>query len=492
MKKSNFFAFAALSVLALASCSKEDDPIIDDPKMEGEQVIVLDMQDTDVLSTKSRPLYSTSSKGAEFVTDVQLLVLGTDTNSVNAAGEITGPLKLARIFHIPNWNNSSSQYEYGRKYTFKIPAAQKLSKDSVYTIVGVGQDESDRIPEPFEFVLGDAAATNLAGMAMPATDLTSAFNTTPGSGFLKTDTVRYSLVGEKKYNRNKSCVSEVFSGTSDPVLVGINGGIQATVLLKRQVAGVIGYFNRIPAWILRGDQLVSTAGIRLVSSARNAAVDLAIQLAKQNDDKTGVTPEHIMNGFTKDADKGDDGIKANAKFMSGKEAYTIYQIDLTEWFGEGGNQGVQFWDPKALTAPTDNGYPLLSSKVWRNALKGTNDTPVVADSAVLAGEFVVPFARVEGIQDNTFELQLIDSIGEPTKAWKVKLDAASLDPKLGDDNYVYNIYRNHLYQIGKRGSGDDPDKPGTDPDKPQPLDKDQELTIKINDQWEFIHDMEIE
>ena len=61
-----------------------------------------------------------------------------------------------------------------------------------------------------------------------------------------------------------------------------------------------------------------------------------------------------------------------------------------------------------------------------------------------------------------------------------------------DGQKVYNIYRNHLYQIGKRNAGDDPDQPGTDPDDPQELDKDQELVIRINDNWEFLHEMEIE
>ena len=135
---------------------------------------------------------------------------------------------------------------------------------------------------------------------------------------------------------------------------------------------------------------------------------------------------------------------------------------------------------------------MLNEAVWLNALKGTNNTPIVADGAVLAGEFVIPFDRVTGIKDNTFELQLVDSAGYVTKAWNVKLDDKSLNPELGDDSYVYNVYRNHLYQIGMRGAGDDPNKPGEEPDKPQPLDKDQELLIKINDNWEWIHDMEIE
>ena len=68
----------------------------------------------------------------------------------------------------------------------------------------------------------------------------------------------------------------------------------------------------------------------------------------------------------------------------------------------------------------------------------------------------------------------------------------SIDQSQGDNEYVFNIYRNHLYQIGQRGNGDAPTDPGTGTDKPQPLDKDQELTIKINDQWEFIHDLEID
>ena len=117
---------------------------------------------------------------------------------------------------------------------------------------------------------------------------------------------------------------------------------------------------------------------------------------------------------------------------------------------------------------------------------------IVADGAVLAGEFVIPFDKIN--KNNTFELQLVNKEDngevEVLKAWDVKLDALSQTKDDGDK--IYNIYRNHLYQVGKRGSGDGPTDPGTDPDKPQPLDKDQELIIKINDQWEFIHDLEID
>ena len=71
MKKNYFLGVAAaFGLLAFSSCSNDEDPILGPGEVAtGEQVIVLDMQDTDVLSTKSRPLYSTENKGAELVTD---------------------------------------------------------------------------------------------------------------------------------------------------------------------------------------------------------------------------------------------------------------------------------------------------------------------------------------------------------------------------------------------------------------------------------------
>ncbi|WP_455633532.1 hypothetical protein [Parabacteroides sp.] len=204
-----------------------------------------------------------------------------------------------------------------------------------------------------------------------------------------------------------------------------------------------------------------------------------------------------MNGFANSA-------TADAYFgieeTTGRtaDAYTIYQIDLTKWFKKGtdaSNSG--FWGGSDALITEEDGtaleIPLLgASKGWVNGIKSTNDFPTVATGSVLAGEFMIPIAG-DLTKSQTLELQLLDSVGSKVlKTWAVKLDAVSQDPTTGDGDKVYNIYRNHLYQLGLRGKGDSPENPGTDPDKPQPLDKDQELVIKINDQWEFIHDMEIE
>lgn len=489
MKKNYFLgAAAAFGLFAFSSCSSDNDPISKPELMTGDQVIVLDMQDTDVLSTKSRPLYSTSNKGAEQVTDVQLLVFGYN----QTANQYEYVKKLTAI---SNWNNTSAEYAYGRKKEFKLTGSDKLAKStaptggySKYIILAVGQDESNTSAVPAPFTIATAGGEKLVkaladGDWTPGTTWNVASGA--GNGFLKTADVNYSTTP----------AGEIFSGVSTPIEFMADGGFSTTVLLKRQVAGVMGYFNRIPAKV--SSDFVTD--IRLVSAAKNKAVDLSIVLDKQKDDAThgqpgNQTTEKVVNGF-----KAIEATDADAEFMNGNTAYSVYTINLKKWFTW--KDDATGWDNSSFITGEEGegGVKLLGGVAgWHNALDASNSANVtVADGAVFAGNFVIPFANNKSVsaENNTFELQLINTSSDGStvkvlKAWDVKLDP--LSQGAGDGDKVYNVYRNHLYQIGKRGSGDTPTNPGVDPDKPQPLDKDQELIIKINDQWEFIHDMEIE
>ncbi|MEQ3159124.1 hypothetical protein [Parabacteroides merdae] len=503
MKKNYFFGAAALcGLLAFTSCGNDDDPILDGPGNEvatGEQVIVLDMQDTDVLSTKSRPLYSTDNRGSEDVTDVMLYIFK----------EETGTQKLIKTIHVDNWDNTCEEYKYGRKRTIKLEGKDKLEAGSTYTIYAVGQNETEveGNPAPFKFQGAVTAPgqdnqwKNIPGLLLSKDvideGITHNFATTPGSGFpyLLTKAVSYKDNGDAFASR---AVGEVFSGQSKPVTLEPKESVSWTVLLKRQVAGVLGYFSNIPAdgnALVDGTTACWSTKLRLVASNRNDRLDMTIQLNKQNDDATEVGKENIVNGFqSEDLDKD-----AAFKGSTTNNAYTVYEINLEDWF----TMGEKGWTDLIEDTEDGNKKYLGKTSGWKNPYEGTNAAVTVADGAVLAGEFVIPFDKDETL--NTFELQLIgkkkgtdtsfdtsDSDEYILQTWSVKLDDASIDATLKDTEYHYSIYRNHLYQIGKRGGGDDPDKPGVDPDKPQPLDKSQELVIKINDQWEFIHDLEID
>ena len=484
MKKQLCVMAAACGLLSLASCSDDENVIINDQPVAatGEQVIVLDMQDTDDLATKSRPLYSTTNKGAELVTNVQLLVFkkGTSDNEYKF---------VKKLSQIDNWNNTSTDYTFGRKWSWKLTGTDRLdgSDGDTFIILAVGQDESDEnsIPAPFKLETGttDYLISELGSYDW--TDATWNLASTPGNGFLTTASVEMD-----------DRIGEIFSGVSSPIEFTIDGGFSTTVLLKRQVAGVLGYFSRIPASIGEGGDAKRVDAIRLVSSNKNLSVDLTTQLAKQVDDATYDEPgyqgtENIINGFVEATSSNDyDARFGIGEQTTGQEdAYTVYTIDLADWFDKK-DDGSGDWADESLITTDDNTKLLGNVEGWNNALDASNSSVVVADGAVLAGEFIIPFAKTT---DNTFELQLLNIDGGTTtvlKTWDVNLDQMSQTEQ--DGQKVYNIYRNHLYQIGKRNAGDDPDQPGTDPDDPQELDKDQELVIRINDNWEFLHEMEIE
>lgn len=481
MKKHLCMAAAACGLLSLASCSEDENVIMDQPVVaEGEQIITLDVQNTDVLSTKSRPLYSTENKGAEEVTDVALLIFKM------AEGNNGYPMTLENVINISRWDQLSTKYSYGRQYSYKLEGDKKLEAGSSYTIIAVGQNETESdVISPYKIV------DNVDGSSIPEltksswTNLNWNASATIGDGFLKTVALDEERAGE------------IFSGTSKPVNLNISAdqttGFNAEVLLKRQVAGVIGYFSQIPAYVNVGgsDGNLATRKIRLVASAKNTRIDLTRSLGDQSDDATGEgKTESVVNGYTP--------AEADAKYMAstgGNDAYTVYEINLADWFTRPANSnqaGPGYWGYTVTGDETE--VPTLGSfegATWKNGIDGANDNPRIATNAVLAGEFVIPFEK--SLEKNTFELQLIGNNGTNDvilRKWNVKLDAASKTDK--DADYVYNIYRNHLYQIGQRGGGDSPVDPGKDPDEPQPLDNTQDLTIKINDNWEIIHDMVIE
>lgn len=115
-KKFYYAAILAAGLMAVStSCSKDDVIPENNNNIEvatEEQVIILDVQNTDILSTKSRPLYSTENQGAEKVTDVKIFIFkeeGTGT---------TKTMQLQQVLDINDWENSDD-YSYGRQYTLK-------------------------------------------------------------------------------------------------------------------------------------------------------------------------------------------------------------------------------------------------------------------------------------------------------------------------------------------------------------------------------------
>lgn len=268
---------------------------------------------------------------------------------------------------------------------------------------------------------------------------------------------------------------EIFAGCSTNTIEIKDGhkGFEETVVLNRQVAGTFGYFENIP-------YVDGASTLRLVASTSNQSVVLggfnSFDLVG-NGTGNGGHINYVVNGTTAATNN------------------VIYSIDLKKWFkqvidnnGDGLIDGGDNWENKAIAT--------------------TNAT--FKEGSVFGGSFVIPFQKNT---NKTFVLQLVTSDNIVKKEWDVKLPSTDgqlseynlsywdtkatkhdfASGKVTDEADKYSVVRNHLYGIGVR-SKDKPNPGGgsTDPDQPEPLNKKQELTLRVNDNWEVIHQMELE
>lgn len=301
------------------------------------------------------------------------------------------------------------------------------------------------------------------------------FHNTSSYGDIKT-----ALVSADKFNENAVLslsaddgAEEIFAGSTEAFDVKKADGFKKEVVLNRQVAGVYVYAKDIP-YIAEATQL------RLVASNENNRLVLG-QFANLNLDNNGTGNKistAVVNGFSESAafDK------------------TLVTIDLTQWFSSIEANGSLIDDTKWQKPAEYNGHATFE--------KGS----------VFGGEFVIPFSKVDETQ--TLKLQLTTAGGDVKREWNVNMpsgetttytlytwdtetSAFTQQSSVTEDKHYYNIVRNHLYGLGNRpsddpGSGVDPEPTPDDDDDPVSLDNKHEIELVVNDNWEVIHNMELE
>lgn len=259
---------------------------------------------------------------------------------------------------------------------------------------------------------------------------------------------------------------EIFAGSAE-ITVTEGVGFRQSVVLNRQVAGTFGYFEAIP-------YIEGATKLQLVASTRNQ--DLVLGQFHNTDltqNGTGYSPYFVVNGTNKATDK------------------VIYEINLNDWF---------------INIEDKDKDGLIDTDSWKNPYESNGAK--FKRGSVFGGTFLVPFAKTT---DPTFVLKLVKDNGAAVQTWTIKLPGTDkqtannytlyswdgskfAENKLAKDEVkIYNVVRNHLYGIGtktKDGEVVPPENP--DPDTPEPLKKKQELTLRVNDNWDIIHKLELE
>lgn len=261
---------------------------------------------------------------------------------------------------------------------------------------------------------------------------------------------------------------EIFAGTTDDnqniVIASAGETFTKNIVLKRQVAGTYGYFTNIPA---KGPKGEVAKTLRLVAAAKNKQVVL-----------DGFDKGNAVNGKTSAADES--GVFFNDGTTKG---FVVYSINLDSWFTGG---------------DTNSDDVLNEDDTWTAGI--TESGVTFKDGSVFGGKFLVPFSAVESAS-NSLQLQLLDATGNILRYWNVNLAAAQEDviditagePAAADElsTSSYSVLRNHLYTLGMRKAGDNggDDDPDGDEDKPEDLNKGQQLVIKVSGAWENITGM---
>ncbi len=444
MKKGMFFALAASSLL-FSACSSDDAVVSTEGQNEAVQQIVLQVASSgDGLTTRAgRPLYS--SEALQTIQNVRVVIYNADTKEI---------VKDAT----QDWTKSTTynNHGHGRQFTLTFKGNDRLEKGN-YKVMAVGySNESD-----YEYSLNATSAVGLTYNDITAT--------------LK--------AGKKE-------AEEVFAGDADlkigddKKITNLTSGEEngVAVTLHRQVAGSFGYFQNIPASV-NGK---AAAILRLVVRDKNDMLTFNNFNSSFTDAATS-TIKYYVNGS-----KSASAATADAKFNNKEDGYVLYSINLNTWFpgGDQNSDGV-------LNAEDTN---------WKHP-DGVN-TQVVKGS-VFGSNFVIPFKYTEG--KNTMELQLLDADNNIIKTWTVSIPASDLNSNKANgatdaSAYIFNVVRNHMYNLGVKTSNGttpdpsnpdpkptdpDPDKPKPGTDEPEDLSKSQNLILKVNDNWEAIHKMEL-
>lgn len=445
MKKGMFFALAASSLL-FSACSSDDAVVSTEGQNEAVQQIVLQVASSgDGLTTRAgRPLYS--SQALQTIQHVRVLIYNTDTK------EIVKDKQL-------DWKESTTYDNHGRKLTLTYKGDDRLGEGS-YKVMAVGySDNSD-----YTYDLNVAGKDALTGKTY-SSDITA--------------TLKAGKVAEEVFAGDAALTIDANKDIAN-LTHGEDDGVAVT--LHRQVAGSFGYFCNIPAKV--GDKTAKT--LRLVVSGKNDKLTFNnFNSLFTAAGATGSTIKYCVNGSTSTG----KALASDAKFNNNEAGYVLYSIDLDTWFpgGDHNNDGV-------LNAEDTN---------WTHSTTYVN-TQVVKGS-VFGSNFVIPFNYAEG--KNTMELQLLDAAGDIIKTWTVSIPTSDLNSNKANGAIdaspsIFNVVRNHMYNLGVKTSNGtpdpdptnptpkpDPDKPTPDPgkDEPEDLTKSQNLILKVNDNWEAIH-----
>lgn len=270
---------------------------------------------------------------------------------------------------------------------------------------------------------------------------------------------------------------EVFAGYKDVdiVVTGQEGKNQSvkfassvSIELTRQVAGMLGYFKNVPAYISS-----NTYGSEIEGYEGNWAkvTKIVVKANKKADGfqfpNTLLASNESYNGVKGDSyDNGEDLLTFEFTAVNTSNFSTVKPGDTYTFNGE---ENKKFLAATGYTAP---------------------ESFVALDNTLFGGCYILPYSEhATDIDAVTLSVIFYDGSNNVLATKKVTTNTYS-----GSQTSTnYDILCNNFYSIGKKLKVDSATETGgDDDDKPIDLSSTDEITVLINDAWEVIHDMGLE
>lgn len=542
MRKQVWFSALAAGVLLFSACKSEDIPAQGGNESANDQKLVLNLATGgNQASRAGRPLLS--SAAGQDIDKLTLFFIKEDGN-----------IALKKEISSAEWHNGATAYNKGMQIEISLKASngENLTASTAgtkYTVYAVGYSEDTDYDNGFlngsltkgaftqadnfwaqteektgeEIFAGEAKITAIQNgstnetclIQTPASD--AAYPASPAMA------VPFIVL-----NRQVAGVTGYFTNIRTGKMTE-GTGLTAEPVKLRLVASERN--NRV-----KFENLVSGETTTSSSAAAANAVNYVINGAQNSELGNAKWDARFLNSSTDDA-------------------YVVYEVNLADWFKYGDAQTVKgegvlakrssFADcdlnKDGVVGFEDAVYYVYGKKPsdeelknWSTDLKGENGKNKLSDfwaiptsnkgqqlvaGSVFAGEFLIPFAQKAG--KNTFELQLLDKDDQILDHWNVRIPEGDKYNKPKDGGVstgviataesdistsIYNVFRNHVYSLGLKAQDTDkgpvdptdPDTPDPKPepddnkDEPSDLSVGQNLLINVNDQWEIIHQMEID
>lgn len=286
-------------------------------------------------------------------------------------------------------------------------------------------------------------------------------------------------------DKSGTSLEEVFAGNTTATVTANLGTAETPVykftssvkiVLERQVAGMLAYFQNVPATINE----TKVAKITVEANGKSDGFYF---------------PSTFLN-------TGDSGANAKQWMLNGYNTTTtdsdvLLTFDLT---------GLADSDSDNILDSGFGGAGAGEGKKYKLAdeMSGLDVTKLVCENNTLfGGRYLIPYSEHVGEGEGSTIVVNFWAAGDndtPLKTMKVTTN--QFEVELDGSKYYYDIYCNNFYSIGQKvaagstngdpdpGDGEDPDP--EIPDDPADLSASDELTVLINDAWAVIHNMELE